>query len=59
MSFSRPIQWYHANADPIWPDDTFKGESKMTVNSKEENSLDFCLDFVQEFGLSTLSFKKK
>ena len=23
----------------------------MTVNSKEENSKDFCLDFVQEFGL--------
>jgi hypothetical protein len=22
-----------------------------TVNSKEENSKDFCLDFVQEFGL--------
>ncbi len=23
----------------------------MTLNSKEENSSDFCLDFVQEFGL--------
>ncbi len=23
MSFSRPIQWYHSHADPIWPDDTF------------------------------------
>ena len=20
MSFSRPIQWYHSHADPIWPD---------------------------------------
>ncbi len=19
MSFSRPIQWYHSHADPIWP----------------------------------------
>ncbi len=24
MSFSRPIQWYHSHADPIWPDSTFK-----------------------------------
>ncbi len=24
---------------------------EVTVNSKEENSQDFCLDFVQEFGL--------
>ncbi len=22
MSFSRPIQWYHSYADPIWPDST-------------------------------------
>ncbi len=22
--FSRPIQWYHSLADPIWPDGTFK-----------------------------------
>ncbi len=27
----------------------------MTVNSKEENSSNFCLDFVQEFGLSSVS----
>ncbi len=20
MSFSRPIQWFHSHADPIWPD---------------------------------------
>jgi hypothetical protein len=26
---------------------------KVTVISKEENSQDFCLDFVQEFGLRT------
>ncbi len=24
MSFSRPIQWYHSHADPIWPDGIFK-----------------------------------
>jgi hypothetical protein len=24
MSFSRPIQWFHSNADPIWPDGIFK-----------------------------------
>jgi hypothetical protein len=23
MSFSRPIQWYHSHADPIWPDGIF------------------------------------
>jgi len=26
---------------------------KVTVNSKEESSKDFCLDFVQEFGLKS------
>ncbi len=29
----------------------------MTLNSKEENSEDFCLDFVHEFGLWTPGFK--
>jgi hypothetical protein len=30
-----------------------QGKAKeVTVNSKEENSLDFCLDLFQEFGLS-------
>ncbi len=24
MTFSRPIQWYHSQADPIWPDRIFK-----------------------------------
>ncbi len=24
MSFSRPIQWYHYHADPIWSDGIFK-----------------------------------
>ncbi len=24
MSFLRPIQWYHSQADQIWPDGTFK-----------------------------------
>jgi hypothetical protein len=28
-------------------------EIEVNVNSKEENSSDFCLDFVQEFGLYT------
>ncbi len=27
---------------------------EVTVNSKEENSEDFCLDFIQEFGLLIL-----
>jgi len=30
----------------------FQGKAvEVTVNSREENSEDFCLDFVQEFGL--------
>ncbi len=32
----------------------YKSQGKaveMTVNNKEENSEDFCLDFVREFGL--------
>jgi hypothetical protein len=28
------------------------------VNSKEENSSDFCPNYVQEFGLSTETFQK-
>jgi hypothetical protein len=28
MSFSRPIQWYHSHADPIWPEGTFKSKTK-------------------------------
>jgi hypothetical protein len=35
----------------------YKSQGKtveVTVNSKEENSKDFCLDFVREFGLWTL-----
>jgi hypothetical protein len=27
MSFSRPIQWYHSHADPIWPDGTFNTQN--------------------------------
>ncbi len=36
----------------------YKSQGKaveVTVNSKEENSEDFCLDFVQEFGLCMLT----
>ncbi len=28
----------------------------MTVNNKEENSEDFCLSYVQEFGLSSSTY---
>ena len=31
MSFSRPFQWYHSHADPIWPDGTFKMFLKIYV----------------------------
>jgi hypothetical protein len=32
--FSRPIQWYHSHADPIWPDGTFKFVVRRTKISK-------------------------
>jgi len=32
---------------------------EVTMNSKEENSKDFCLDFVQEFGVLSPSSKKR
>jgi hypothetical protein len=35
----------------------YKSQGKaveVTVNSKEENPYDFCLDYVQEFGLCTV-----
>ncbi len=28
MSFSRPIQWYHSHADPIWPDGNFNKQTE-------------------------------
>ncbi len=34
MSFSRPVQWYHSHADPIWPDGTFKAEIVYQIDSK-------------------------
>ncbi len=27
MSSSRPYQWYHSEADPIWPDGTIKDKT--------------------------------
>ncbi len=38
MSFSRPIQWYHSYAGPIWLDGTFKEIKKnMLVNIIHHN----------------------
>ncbi len=34
MSFSRPIQWYHSHADPIWPDGFFN-----SYTDKKENQI--------------------
>jgi hypothetical protein len=31
MSFLRPIQWYHSQADPIWTDGTLKEENKFRI----------------------------
>jgi hypothetical protein len=31
MSFSRPIQWYHSHADPIWPDGNFNDDVTLLV----------------------------
>ncbi len=33
MSFSRPIQWYHSHADPIWPDGTVKALHCLYLSS--------------------------
>ncbi len=35
MSFSRPTQWYHSHADPIWPDGTFKS------SAADKNQMEF------------------
>ncbi len=29
---SRPVQWYHSHAVPIWPDGIFKGHKFITYN---------------------------
>ncbi len=44
MFFSRPIQWYHSHADPIWPDGTFKSNAnrqdvKIIKNIKKNDCL--------------------
>jgi hypothetical protein len=31
MTISRPFQWYHSHADPIWPDNTFKLSKKAEL----------------------------
>ncbi len=35
MSFSRPIQWNHSHADPIWLDCPFKGKAVREVVKKQ------------------------
>jgi hypothetical protein len=35
MSFSRPFQWYHSHADPIWPDGTFNPILRRLVKDIE------------------------
>jgi hypothetical protein len=40
MSFSRPIQWYHSQADPIWPDGTFNA----TSSEKQSNVANILTD---------------
>jgi hypothetical protein len=43
MSFSRPIQWHHFHAEPIWPDGIFKSSNRKSAylfqsfNSKSAN----------------------
>ncbi len=34
MSFSRVIQWYHSQADQIWPDGTFKGAQAWDIRDR-------------------------
>ncbi len=33
MFFSRPIQWYHSHADPIWPDGTFNAVGSIHIST--------------------------
>jgi hypothetical protein len=38
MSFTRPIQWYHSHADPIWPDGTFKNRNWL-IQSEDQKGI--------------------
>jgi hypothetical protein len=46
MFFTRPIQWYHSHADPIWPDGTFKCRASNT--SYHVQALGWLDSFVKE-----------
>ncbi len=55
--FLSPLQCTVTELEPLigWKSlEKYKSQGKaeeLTVNSKEENSYNFCMDFVQEFGL--------
>jgi hypothetical protein len=36
MTFSRPIQWYHSHAGPIWLDGTFKPFGCLCVRMRQQ-----------------------
>ncbi len=40
---SRPIQWYHSQADPIWPDGTFKQLNWQSLRLTNNGILILCL----------------
>jgi hypothetical protein len=40
MFFSRPIQWYHSHADPIWLDGTFKSMVPQCVGAKSKAEME-------------------
>jgi hypothetical protein len=48
MSFSRPIQWYHSHADPIWLDGTFKSVEPFPF--KKENYMQLLKNRKTEIG---------
>ncbi len=56
MSFSRPIHWYHAYADPIWQDNTFNKKIKMgnririeSMKGTEEEWMEQILKWMEEW----------
>jgi hypothetical protein len=44
MSYPGPIQWYHFQADLIWPDGTFKHNNRQRPEMEFLNSI-FCRGF--------------
>ncbi len=48
MSFSRPIQWYHSQADLIWPDRTFNLFVILVFDHKRDLTLRKAQELLEE-----------